>query len=107
MGRERRTDPGRAVQVHVSAEDRLLIEERANATALSLSAYLRATGLGQVSRRRADYEAVLTLAQMNGELIELAGAFRVAAVAHPARVAGILDRIDALQARMAEAAARL
>ena len=54
LARETR-DRIRQLRVVVSASERARIEERAKATGLSVSAYLRSAGLGQMIRSTLDH----------------------------------------------------
>ncbi len=66
MQRETRERNG-GLHVAVSAADRAPIKERAMLAGLSVSAYLRPSGLGHPIRSVLDYDAVLHLARLNGD----------------------------------------
>ena len=61
------------IKVWVSAEERAAIQERANQTGLSLSAYLLAVGMNTPIRSVVDLAAVADLAKVNGDLGRVAG----------------------------------
>lgn len=61
------------IKVWVSAEERAAIQERANQTGLSLSAYLLAVGMNTPIRSVVDLAAVTDLAKVNGDLGRVAG----------------------------------
>ena len=97
------------VAMRVSARDRLLIEERAAAVGLSVSAFARAATLGRKVRVAGSADAVDALTRLNQQLIEASAAFRACLDrgGQESQIAAILDRIKAVQDRMAQAAARL
>ena len=82
LARETR-DRIRQLRVVVSASERARIEERAKATGLSVSAYLRSAGLGQVIRSTLDHEAILELAKVNGDQGRLGGLLKLWLVDRP------------------------
>ena len=100
-------DRNHPIAVYVSDADRVVLQAKAMAAGLRVSSYLRACGLGRESRSKADHEAITALARINGEMIEAAQMFREVAHVAPDRVAIVLDRIDALQERIASLAATL
>jgi hypothetical protein len=112
LGRETR-DRIRQLRVVVSASERARIEERAKATGLSVSAYLRSAGLGQAIRSTLDHQAVLELAKVNGDQGRLGGLLKLWLVDRPRagapeiEVRRLLDRIGELQGRLAEIAGRV
>lgn len=104
--REERRERQRPLRVVVSRRERAEIERRAASTGLSVSAYLRALGLGHEPRSVYDLEAVGTLAAVNGDLGRLGGllklwlAERPGAGAAAAEVETLLRQTRALQDRM-------
>ena len=97
----------------VSAAERSEIQTRAQATGLSVSAYLRALGLAHEPRSVYDLTAVDTLAQVNGDLGRFGGLLKLWLGERPgqgARVAdveGLLRHTRELQRRMLELMARV
>jgi hypothetical protein len=76
MEPEQKTRPRRElppIKVWVSAEERAAIQERADQTGLSLSAYLLAVGMNTPIRSVVDLAAVADLAKVNGDLGRVAG----------------------------------
>lgn len=63
----------RPLRVVVSVEERIQIEAAASRTGLSVSAYLRALGLGYQPASAYDHEAVFALASVAGDLGRLGG----------------------------------
>lgn len=61
------------IKVWVSIEERAMIQERADQTGLSLSAYLLAVGMNTPIRSVVDLAAVGDLAKVNGDLGRVAG----------------------------------
>jgi hypothetical protein len=112
MQRETR-DRKRQLRVVVSASERARIEERAKAASLSVSAYLRAAGLGQPFRSTLDYEAAMALAKVNGDQGRLGGLLKLWLVDRPGRgvpeieVRRLLERIGELQGRLADVVGRV
>jgi hypothetical protein len=68
---------GRALYVWVTEEERAAIEERATASALSVSAYLRTLGLSYEPRSVYDARAVIELARVNGDQGRLGGLLKM------------------------------
>ncbi len=101
------------LQVVVNGEERRCIVNRAQEAGLSVSAYLRAVGLGKAIRPAFDHAAVLTLAKVNGDQGRLGGLLKLWLVDRPGRgapeseVRRLLDRIGALQAQLAEVVGRV
>ena len=107
-------DRQRTLRVVVSADEREAIQQRAAAASLSVSAYLRAAGMGATFRSAASsHEQVAALAKVNADQGRLGGLLKLwlserpghGAAARDVRV--LLDRISDLQGTLAEAAARL
>ncbi|MCZ2135865.1 MAG: conjugal transfer protein TraJ [Burkholderiales bacterium] len=76
QGAERR-DRVKRIKVAVSPTERAEIERRAELANLSVSGYLRAAGLNQPIRSVLDYQAVLELAQVAGDLGRLGGLLKL------------------------------
>jgi hypothetical protein len=112
MRRETR-DRHRPLRVVVSASERARIEQRAKSAGLSVSAYLRSSGLGQPIRSTLDHAAVMDLAKMNADQGRLGGLLKLWLVDRPGQgapeieVRRLLDRIGELQGRLAEIAGRI
>ena len=112
MKRELR-DRSRPLKVVVSQEERDRIAERAKSAGLSVSAYLRITGLGHPIRSAFDHEAVVELAAVNGDQGRLGGLLklwlkeRAGDGAPEIEVRLLLGRIGQLQDRLAEIVGRI
>lgn len=65
------------IKVWVSVEERAVIQERADQTGLSLSAYLLAVGMNTPIRSVVDLAAVGDLAKVNGDLGRVAGLLKL------------------------------
>ena len=97
----------------VSVEEREEIQARARGCGLSVSAYLRALGLGHEPRSVYDLTTVDTLAQVNGDLGRFGGLLKLWLGERPgqgARVADVeslLRHTRELQRRMLELMARV
>ncbi|WP_240008349.1 plasmid mobilization protein [Pseudaquidulcibacter saccharophilus] len=63
----------KSLRVYLSDEDRKIIERRADECNLSVSAYLRKSGLGQRTRSALDGAVAMDLLKINGELGRLGG----------------------------------
>ncbi len=106
-------DRQRTLRVVVSATERARIEQRANIAGLSVSAFLRTAGLNQPIRSVLDQDAVRELAKVNGDQGRLGGllklwlAERGGEGAPETEVRRLLDRLGALQTRLAEIAGRV
>lgn len=70
-------DRVKRIKVAVSPSERAEIERRAELANLSVSGYLRAAGLNQPIRSALDYQAVLELAQVAGDLGRLGGLLKL------------------------------
>lgn len=92
------------ISVTVSAEDRLVIEERAASANLSVSAYLRACGLGRVDCR-SNPAVVDQLVRMNRELADVG--MSAANAASEQVFESLLHHIQELQGALARLASRL
>ena len=80
MELEQKTTPRRElppIKVWVSVEERAAIQERADQTGLSLSAYLLAVGMNTPIRSVVDLTAVGDLAKVNGDLGRVAGLLKL------------------------------
>lgn len=65
------------IKVWLSVEERAAIQERADQTGLSLSAYLLAVGMNTPVRSVVDLAAVADLAKLNGDLGRAAGLLKL------------------------------
>ena len=65
------------IKVWVSVEERAVVQERADQTGLSLSAYLLAVGMNTPIRSVVDLVAVGDLAKVNGDLGRVAGLLKL------------------------------
>jgi len=65
------------IKVFLTPDERAEIAERARSANLSLSAYLRSTGLNQQIRSVLDVHAVAELAKVNGDLGRVAGLLKL------------------------------
>ena len=104
----------RPLRVVVSVTERQHIEKRAEATSLSVSAYLRSAGLGATFRlATANHEQVAALAKVNADQGRLGGLLKLWLTEQPGKgapvqdVRALLSRIGALQDRLADIAARI
>ena len=102
------------LQVIVTDAERAEIKARAAAASLSVSAYLRAAGMGATFRSAASsHEQVAALAKVNADQGRLGGLLKLWLSERPGHgaaardVRALLDRIGDLQGALAEAAARL
>jgi hypothetical protein len=101
------------MKAFVTETERARIEARAKSTGLSVSAYLRAAGLGQPIRSVLDHQAVLQLAKVNGDQGRLGGLLKLWLLDRPGQgmseteIRRLLDRIGELQGRLAEAVGRV
>lgn len=103
----------RRVRVFMSAGERARIEGRARVAGLSISAYLRASGLDHPIRSVLDYDAVRDLAKLNGDQSRLGGLLKLWLDDRPGRgapeieVRRLLERIDELQGRLIDVVSRV
>jgi len=102
------------LQVIVTDAERAEIKARAAAASLSVSAYLRAAGMGATFRSAAaNHEQVAALAKVNADQGRLGGLLKLWLSERPGQgasareVRALLDRIGELQGALADAAARL
>ena len=101
------------MKVLVSASERQRIEQRAQEAGLSVSAYLRAAGLGKAIKPVLDHAAVGDLIRVAGDQGRLGGLLKLWLVDRPGRgapeaeVRRLLDRIGDLQTRLAEVVGRV
>jgi hypothetical protein len=99
--------------VFMSADERARIEQRAGVAGLSISAYLRASGLGHPIRSVLDYDAVRDLAKLNGDQNRLGDLLKLWLEDRPGRgapeieVRRLLERIDELQGRLIDVVSRV
>lgn len=104
----------RPLRVVVSQSERQEIERRAAAASLSVSAYLRAAGMGATFRSAASsHEQVAALAKVNADQGRLGGLLKLWLSERPGQgatvrdVRALLDRLGEVQGVLAETAARL
>ncbi len=104
----------RPLRVVVSQSERREIEDRAAAASLSVSAYLRAAGMGATFRSAASsHEQVAALAKVNADQGRLGGLLKLWLSERPGQgatvrdVRALLDQLGEVQGVLAEAAARL
>jgi len=101
------------LQVVVNGDERRRIQERAKATGLSVSAYLRTVGLGQAPRSVLDHAAVGELVKVAGDQGRLGGLLKLWLVeraglgAPEIEVRRLLDRIGELQDKLADTVGRV
>lgn len=67
----------RGLKVYLSDLDRVLIEEKAGAHNLSVSSYLRKTGLGLRPKPALNHQTALELIKVNGDLGRLGGLLKL------------------------------
>lgn len=72
-----RRDRVRRLLVSVTPTERAEIERRAGVAGMSVSAYLRATGLNHPIRSTLDFQAVRELAQVAGDMGRLGGLLKL------------------------------
>jgi len=103
----------RRILVTVNEEERATIKAAASAARLSVSAYLRALGLGHQPKSLLDQEAVLNLLRVSGDLGRLGGLLKWWLTERGGEgvdvqdVRAILDKIEATQAVVREQAYRV
>jgi len=104
----------RPLRVVVSQSERKEIEGRAAAASLSVSAYLRAAGMGATFRSAASsHEQVATLAKVNADQGRLGGLLKLWLSERPGQgatvrdVRALLDRISEAQGKLADAVSRV
>lgn len=97
----------------VSPAERAAIEQRARTAGLSVSAYLRTAGLGQVTRSVLDHDAVRELVKVAGDQGRLGGLLKLWLVERPGQgvpeieVRRLLDRLGELQGKLADTVGRV
>ncbi len=104
----------RPLRVVVSQSERREIEGRAAAASLSVSAYLRAAGMGATFRSAASsHEHVFVLAKVNADQGRLGGLLKLWLSERPGQgatvrdVRALLDRISEAQGKLADAVSRV
>ena len=104
----------RPLRVVVSQSERREIEGRAAAASLSVSAYLRAAGMGASFRSAASsHEQVVALAKVNADQGRLGGLLKLWLSEQPGQgatvrdVRALLDLISEAQGKLADAASRV
>ncbi len=106
-------DRERPMKVLVSASERQRIEQRAKEAGLSVSAYLRAAGLGKAIKPVLDHAAVRDLVRVAGDQGRLGGLLKLWLVDRPGRGASeaeirrLLDHLGDLQTQLAEVVGRV
>jgi hypothetical protein len=101
------------LQVVVDGDERRRIKDRAQEAGLSVSAYLRAVGLGKTIKPVLDHAAVGDLVRVAGDQGRLGGLLKLWLVDRPGRgapeieVRRLLERIGELQTRLSEVVARV
>ncbi len=105
MGRGTRPR-GTPLYVWTNDRERAAIQERASATGLSVSAYLRTLGIGHAPRSLFDQDAVLALVRLHADQGRLGGLLKLwlstrPGAGAPARdVRALLHQIEQLQAQL-------
>lgn len=116
MEREKKLRPRRElppIKVWVSQKERIAIQERADQTGLSLSAYLLAVGMNTPIRSVVDLAAVADLAKVNGDLGRVAGLLKFWLVekrgqgAKPIDVEAMMTNFRVLQAQVLDLMSRI
>lgn len=103
----------RRLLVTVNDDERAAIKAAASEARLSVSAYLRALGLGHQPKSAFDSEAVLSLLRVSGDLGRLGGLLKWWLTEHGGEgaeaqdVRAILNKIEATQAVVREQAYRV
>jgi hypothetical protein len=101
------------LQVVVDVQEREEIRARAAAAGLSVSAYLRAAGLGHRVQSVLDHKAVGDLVKVAGDQGHLGGLLKLWLVVQPGKgapeieVRRLLDRLGDLQSTLAEIVGRI
>ncbi|MBN8649057.1 MAG: hypothetical protein J0L55_13975 [Caulobacterales bacterium] len=67
----------KSLRVYLNDNDRKIIEQRANDSNLSISAYMRKAGLGLRPRSALDRAAAIELLKVNGDLGRLGGLLKL------------------------------
>ena len=88
----------KSLRVYLSDDDRQIIERRAGECNLSVSAYLRKSGLGQRTRSALDGAVAMDLLKVNGDLGRLGGVLKLLlsekASLEVANIRSLLEKID-------------
>ena len=98
----------RPLRVYVNQTEREEIAQRAGATNLSTSAYLRNLAIGHQPRSQLDAGLILKIVKVNADQGRLGGLLKLWLTAKPGEGAGthevrkLLRRIEALQVRLKE-----
>lgn len=101
------------IKVWVSQKERAVIQERADQTGLSLSAYLLAVGMNTPIRSVVDLAAVADLAKVNGDLGRVAGLLKFWLAekrgqgAKPIDVEAMMTNFRVLQAQVLDLMSRI
>lgn len=101
------------IKVWVSQKERAVIQERADQTGLSLSAYLLAVGMNTPIRSVVDLVAVADLAKVNGDLGRVAGLLKFWLAekrgqgAKPIEVEAMMTNFRVLQAQVLDLMSRI
>lgn len=99
-------DKNRALKVLVTPNERRQIERRAQGVSLTVSAYLRALGLGYAPKSTLDEVAVLDLVQASADQGRLGGLLKLWLVQKPGQGAPAFD-VRRLLRQIEDAQARL
>ena len=97
---------GKRIEVWLTPEEQAEIADRAAATGLSLSGYLRAAGLNHPVRSVLDLRAVAELGKVNGDLGRVAGLLKLWLAekrgqgARPSDVEGMMNSFRELQTEL-------
>ena len=106
-------DRQKPFKVYVSSSDRDEIIERARQAGMSISEYLRITGLNGQIRSVYDLDAIMQLSRVNGDLGRMGGLLRLWLTERPgegssiAELRHLYDEIKSLQQQMLNLMARL
>jgi hypothetical protein len=106
-------DRQRPLKVWVSPEERHVINARAEASGLAVSAYLRTAGLGMEPKSLFDQDAILALVKLHadqgrlGGLLKLWLATRPGTGASTVEVRALLKQIEQLQQQLQDLVKRL
>ena len=99
-------DRTRPLKVFVNIEERAIIEQKAEVTGLSVSAYLRTVATGQEVKSVHDLEATLALLKAMADLGRLGGLLKLWLASKPgeaastAEVRRVLHEIEASQTKL-------
>jgi hypothetical protein len=112
-GQPAKRDKNRALKVLVTPDERRQIERRAQGVSLTVSAYLRALGLGYAPKSTLDEAAILDLVQASADQGRLGGLLKLWLVQKPGQgapafdVRRLLHQIEDAQARLKQLITRL